>query len=168
MAEKALYILAGYDDRTEEILSGFQNKLYDQGFSGLQTKDIPMHFTMGSYAVEQEEELKNRLGKIAETHRTFDTAFNHVGLFRLPENDVLFVAPEVSREMLALKDEFSDNRDQFNWSPHTTLLIDKPAVIQEATQSVLKEFTSFSGKVTVLHLYEFWPTKHILSVRLAD
>ena len=70
--------------------------------------------------------------------------------------------------MLALKDEFSDNRDQFNWSPHTTLLIDKPAVIQEATQSVLKEFTSFSGKVTVLHLYEFWPTKHILSVRLAD
>ena len=158
MAEKALYILAGYDDRTEEILSGFQNKLYDQGFSGLQTKDIPMHFTMGSYVVEHEEELKNRLEKIAETHRAFDTAFNHV----------LFVAPEVSREMLALKDEFSDNRDQFNWSPHTTMLIDKPAVIQEATQSVLTEFRSFSGKVAVLHLYEFWPTRHILSVRLAD
>ena len=82
MAEKALYILAGYDDRTEEILSGLRNKLYDQGFSGLQTRDIPMHFTMGSYAVEHEEELKNRLEKIAETHRTFDTAFNHVGLFR--------------------------------------------------------------------------------------
>ena len=168
MADKALYILAGYDDQTEEILSGIQHKLYDQGFSGLQTRDIPMHFTLGSYAVEQEEELKKRLGKIAETRRAFDTEFNHVGLFRLPENDVLFIAPEISREMLALKDEFRDSNDQFNWSPHTTMLIDKPAVIQEATQSVLKEFRSFDGKVAVLHLYEFWPTKHILSVRLAD
>lgn len=168
MADKALYILASYDDRTEEILSGIQNKLYDQGFSGLQTRDIPMHFTMGSYAAEQEEELKKRLEKIAETHRAFDTAFNHVGLFRLPENDVLFIAPEVSREMLALKDKFGDSRDQFSWSPHTTMLIDKPVTVQEATQFVLKEFSSFSGKVTLLHLYEFWPTRHILSVRLAD
>ena len=167
MADKALYILAGYDDQTEEILSGIQQKLYDQGFSGQQTKDIPMHFTLGSYAVEQEEELKKRLEKIAETRRAFDTEFNHVGLFRLPENDVLFIAPEISREMLALKDEFRDSNDQFNWSPHTTMLIDKPAVIQEATQSVLKEFRSFDGKVAVLHLYEFWPTRHILSVRLA-
>lgn len=168
MANKALYILAGYDDRTEEILSGIQKKLYDQGFSGLQTRDIPMHFTLGSYPVEQEDELKARLARIAETHKAFDTSFNHVGLFRLPQNDVLFIAPEISREMLALKDEFRDSRDQFNWSPHTTMLIDKPAVIQEATQSVLKEFASFSGKVAYLHLYEFWPTRHILSVQLAD
>ena len=111
MAEKALYVLAGYDGRTEEILSGMQKKLYDMGFFGVQTRDIPMHFTMGSYAVEQEEELKTRLERIAETHRAFDTAFNHIGLFRLPENDVLFIAPEVSREMLKLKDEnsFSTN-----------------------------------------------------------
>ena len=168
MANKALYILAGYDDRTEEILSGIQKKLYDQGFSGLQTRDIPMHFTLGSYPVEQEDELKARLARIAETHKAFDTSFNHVGLFRLSQNDVLFIAPEISREMLALKDEFRDSRDQFNWSPHTTMLIDKPAVIQEATQSVLKEFASFSGKVAYLHLYEFWPTRHILSIRLAD
>ena len=168
MANKALYILAGYDDRTEEILSGIQKKLYDQGFSGLQTRDIPMHFTLGSYPVEQEDELKARLARIAETHKAFDTSFNHVGLFRLSQNNVLFIAPEISREMLALKDEFRDSRDQFNWSPHTTMLIDKPAVIQEATQSVLKEFASFSGKVAYLHLYEFWPTRHILSVRLAD
>ena len=168
MANKALYILAGYDDRTEKNLSGIQKKLYDQGFSGLQTRDIPMHFTLGSYPVEQEDELKARLARIAETHKAFDTSFNHVGLFRLPQNNVLFIAPEISREMLALKDEFRDSRDQFYWSPHTTMLIDKPAVIQEATQSVLKEFASFSGKVASLHLYEFWPTRHILSVRLAD
>lgn len=168
MAGKALYILAGYDDRTEERLSGIQNRLYELGFSGIQTKNIPMHFTMGSYASDREEELKERLGKIAGTHRAFDVAFNHIGLFRLPENDVLFVAPEVSREMLALKDNFRDDADPFPWSPHTTMLIDRPEIIHEATAAVLKEFTPFAGKVTVLHLYEFWPARHILSVRLAE
>ena len=160
MAGKALYILAGYDDRTEEQLSGIQNRLYKLGFSGIQTKNIPMHFTMGSYAADCEKELKERLGKVARTHRTFDVAFNHIGLFRLPENDVLFIAPEVSREMLSLKDNFQDNADPFPWSPHTTLLIDRPAV--------LKEFSPFAGKVTVLHLYEFFPARHILSVQLAE
>ena len=46
MAEKALYILAGYDDQTEEYLAGIQKKLYEQGFSGTQTKDISMHITI--------------------------------------------------------------------------------------------------------------------------
>ena len=37
-----------------------------------------------------------------EDHGAFSTSFNHVGLFRLPQNDVLFIAPEVSREKTAL------------------------------------------------------------------
>ena len=168
MAGKALYILAGYDDRTEDRLSGIRNRLYELGFSGIQTKNIPMHFTIGSYAADREEELKERLGKIAAAHGAFDVAFNHIGLFRLPENDVLFVAPEISREMLTLKDSFLDNADLFPWSPHTTLLIDRPEIVHEATAAVLKEFAPFAGKVTVLHLYEFFPARHILSVRLAE
>ena len=168
MAGKALYILAGYDDRTDERLSGIQNRLYELDFSGIQTKNIPMHFTMGSYAADREEELKERLGKIAAAQGAFDVAFNHIGLFRLPKNDVLFVAPEVSRKMLSLKDSFLDSEDSFPWSPHTTLLIDRPEIIHEATAEVLKEFAPFAGKVTVLHLYEFFPARHILSVRLAE
>ena len=36
-----------------------QTKLYELEFFGSQTKDIPMHFTLGSYSIEQEEELNN-------------------------------------------------------------------------------------------------------------
>ena len=64
MENRSLYILAGYDDKTEEILSGIQNKLYDLGFSGTQTKDIPMHFTLGSFDTSMEDELKARLENI--------------------------------------------------------------------------------------------------------
>ena len=31
---------------------------------------------------------------------------------------------------------------------------------------VVNEFSSFNGKVTSLHLYEFWPTRPILTVEL--
>lgn len=166
MAEKKLYVLAGYDDRTEEILAEMQNKLYKLGFCGIQTTNIPMHFTLGSYDTYQEEELKVRLAETAETHDAFSASFNHVGLFRLPQNDVLFIAPEVSREMLRLKDRFMDSKDGFNWSPHTTLLIDHADIIQKAIPAVLDGFAPIEGKVTVLHLYEFRPTRHILSVQL--
>ena len=135
MAEKLLYVLAGYDDDTEEKLSGMQDKLYELGFTGVQTKDIPMHFTLGSFDVSREH--------------------------------VLFVKPEENREMLALREHFRDNVDVFPWAAHTTLLIDKPDVIQVAQTHVMEEFRPFSGKVTTLYLYEFFPARHILSVRLS-
>ena len=148
------------------ILAGMQEKLYGMGFTGIQTKNIPMHFTLGSYSTDREAELKARLTEIAETQEAFPVSFSHIGLFRLPQNDVLFAAPSVTREMLALKDRFMDSSDPFSWSPHTTLLIDKPDVVQQAIPAVLDGFSSMDGKVTVLHLYEFWPTRHILSVSL--
>ena len=166
MADKALYVLAGYDGRTEKVLSGMQKRLYELGFSGFQTKDIPMHFTLGSYGTEQEEELKARLAAVAETRGAFPVSFSHIGLFRLPDNVVLFAAPDAGREMLRLKDCFADSRDPFGWTPHTTLLIDRPDVIQKALPVVLDGFSAFGGEVSVLHLYEFWPARHVLSVPL--
>ena len=167
MENKSLYILAGYDDLTESKLAGMQKKLYDLGYDGIQTKNIPMHFTLGSYDLDMEDELIARLNKLGETTKAFNVAFNHVGLFKLPETEVLFIAPEVSREMLDLKDNFLDNKDVFGWSAHTTLLIDKPDIIHDAIPNVLDEFNSFEGKVSRLYLYEFWPTRHILTIELS-
>ena len=166
MENKSLYILAGYDDKTEEVLSGMQNRLYEKGFSGVQTKDIPMHFTLGSYSTEQEEELKERLIKIRENYPAFDVSFNHIGLFKLPETEVLFVAPDVSKEMLGLKGFFMDSNDKFKWTAHTTLLIDKPDEIQRAIPLVMDDFSPLEGKVNTLYLYEFWPTRLVATVKL--
>lgn len=166
MEEKHLYILAGYDDQTEKRLSDMQNRLYELGYTGVQTKDIPMHFTLGLFDTDQEEELKERLEKISGTFSSFDVSFSHIGLFKLPETEVLFVAPEVSKEMLALKDLFLDSKDKFSWSAHTTLLIDKPEEIQKALPVVMEEFSGFEGKVTGLYLYEFWPTRKISKISL--
>ncbi|MBR3470348.1 MAG: 2'-5' RNA ligase family protein [Lachnospiraceae bacterium] len=167
MAEKALYVLAGYDDETERELARIQNVLYEKGFSGSQTKGIPMHFTLGSYDTSREEELKERLEQIAKTQAAFPAGFNHIGLFTLPASDVLFLQPEITTEMLQLKDCFKDNMDTFPWSPHTTLLIDKREEILRAIPIVEEEFKPMTSKVSALYLYEFWPTRHILTVQLS-
>ena len=53
---KFLCVLAGYDYNTGSKLQGIQDHLYEIGFDGVQTKDIPMHITLGTYEVTKEEE----------------------------------------------------------------------------------------------------------------
>lgn len=80
-------------------------------------------------------------------------------------DSVLFIAPDSSKELLELKENFGES---FGWTPHTTMIIDKPEVILKTLPIVIKEFSSFCGQITTLHLYEFWPTRHILSVCLMN
>lgn len=163
MESKALYVMAGYDDNTEKYLAGIQNKLYEQGFVGRQTKNIPQHITLGSFPVDKEEELKEMLQKLGDTQKAFEISFNHVGIFG--GSNVLFVAPDSNKELLEMKEEFGES---FGWTPHTTMIIDEPDVVLKALPIVMNEFTAFEGKITTVHLYEFWPTRHILSVRLKE
>ena len=161
MSDKALYILAGYDDKTEKYLSSIQNKLYEHGFIGTHTKNIPQHITLGSFSTDKESELKKLLQDLSKEMKSFEITFNHIGIFG--GSKVLFVAPDTNYKLLELKERFGDSYD---WTPHTTMIIDDPDTIFEALPLVMKEFTAFEGKVTSLHLYEFFPTRHILTVDL--
>ena len=159
---KALYILAGYDDNTEKYLSGIQNKLYESGFVGTQTKNIPMHTTLGSFPCEKEEELIEFLKKLSAETKAFEVTFNHIGMFG--GGNVLFIAPDANHRLLDLKEKFGSS---YNWAAHTTMLIDDARVVQQALPVVLEQFKAFGGKVSKLHLYEFFPTRHIISVDLS-
>ena len=158
---KALYVLAGYDDNTEAYLAGIQNKLYEAGFTGTQTKNIPMHITMGSFPCEKEEEMIEMMKKLSEEVAGFDITFNHIGMFG--GGNVLFIAPDTNRELLDLKELFGTS---YNWAAHTTMLIDSADVIGKALPVVIDNFKAFAGRVEKLHLYEFFPTRHIISVNL--
>ena len=81
MSNKALYVLAGYDDKTEKYLSNIQNKLYERGFTGTHTKNIPQHITLGSFSTDKESELKNLLQKVSKQTKPFEITFNHIGIF---------------------------------------------------------------------------------------
>lgn len=161
MENKFLCVMAGYDDDTENHLAGIQKNLYAVGLTGQHTKNIPQHITLQTYPTDQEAEVVQTLQKIAADTDPFDVCFSHIGIFS--GGKVLFIAPDKDSALIALKEKFGPS---FDWTPHTTMLIDKPENIQQALPLVVKEFSSFHGKVTCLHLYEFWPTRHISTVRL--
>lgn len=158
--DKILCVLAGYDLQTEKYLASIQQTLYDAGFVGTQTKDIFMHITLGTFSPSDEEMLIERM-KVAAESTSFELTFNHIGIFG--GSKVLFVAPDPNRELFSLKEHFGFYD---NWTPHTTLLIDEPETIFRAAPTVAEQFHAFLGRVTSLHLYEFWPTRQIFSIPL--
>lgn len=94
MSDKALYVMAGYDDKTEYYLANIQNKLYERGFIGTHTKNIPQHITLGSFSIDKESELKNILQELSKQIKPFEITFNHIGIFG--GSKVLFVAPDTN------------------------------------------------------------------------
>ena len=163
MENKALYILAGYDDPTERRLAGIQDNLYSHGFTGTHTKNIPQHITLGSFPLDQETRLVDLVRKAAESTAPFSVVFSHTRIFA--GGRVLFIAPDINRKLLELKEQFGPGQ---GWTPHTTMLIDEPEIILKALPEVIKNFSAFEGTVSSLHLYEFFPARHILSVKLKN
>jgi 2'-5' RNA ligase len=161
MENKALYVLAGYDEMTEGILSNLQQKLFVHGFSGTQTPDIPGHITLGSFDTSRETELVEKLQAVAKGTGSIKITFSHVGIFG--GSKVIFVAPDTNHPLLTLKEEFGDSD---HWTAHTTMLIDDPEVIFHALPVLLGHFKAFSGYIEYLYLYEFWPTRLIRKEKL--
>lgn len=163
MSDKFLCVLAGYDDDTSARLDELQQALYDASFSGVQTKGIPMHATLAYADCADEEQMIRQLRQVAADTPPFDVTFNHIGIFG--GGRVLFVAPDVSHALLELKENFGSSD---NWTAHTSMLIDEPEIIHAAIPHLLREFSAFRGQIDRLHLYEFQPPRHILTVKLGD
>jgi 2'-5' RNA ligase len=161
MADKILCVLAGYDEKTEARLAALQNRLYENGFAGTQTRNIPQHITLGTFSPEEEEALLPRMRQAAGECAPFPVTFNHAGVFGGAR--VLFIAPDISHELLRLKEHFGP---ACGWTAHTTMLIDEPQTIYQALPLVMEGFSAFAGEVSSLHLFEFLPTRHILSLPL--
>lgn len=136
-------------------------ELYKKGYDGEHTKDLPQHITLGTFRVSQEMEIRELLKKVAAKTEAFTITFNHVGIFG--GSKVLFIAPDLNRKLLELKENFSDSH---NWTPHTTMLIDKPNIIYQALPIVADKFEAFEGYINYIYLYEFWPTRFICSEKL--
>jgi 2'-5' RNA ligase len=154
--EKFLCVMAGYDINTEKQLAELQNHLFENGFIGKQTKNLPQHITLGTYEVSREIEVRELIKNVTYKVKPFSITFSHIGIFG--GSEVLFIAPDPNRALLDLKENFGES---YNWTPHTTMLIDKPDVIYRALPFVAHDFKGFEGRIESIYLYEFWPTRYI-------
>lgn len=164
MRDKFLCVMTQFDKETEEKLGGIYKGLSEAGFVGNQTPNLPYHITLGTFELEKENELKELLKKVASSTSKIQVSFNHIGLFGM---EVLFAAPSVSHELLNLQENFNSSyANDLNWAPHATIIIDKSEVIQKAIPIVAQNFSSFSGYIESISLYEFWPTRFIVEEKL--
>lgn len=164
MEGKFLYVMAKYDEETEIKLNKIKKALFDAGIKGSETSDFPNHITLGSFELDKECELKDKIKKLCKNTKRIPVSFNNIGLFGMK---VLFIAPSVTHELLNLQEPFNSSYpNNFNWVAHTTMILDEPEVIQKALPIVAENFSSFSGYIESIVLYEFFPSRFILEEKL--
>jgi len=160
MQDKALYFIANFDEETQGVLAGYYDILYQNGFVGKQTKDIPYHFTLGSRSVNHEEQMINELDIICSETSCIDISLGYIGLFG---QRVIFVAPCMNFELQRLQNRFFNDGGIgcHKWAAHATLLWDEPQVILKAIPIITEKFKPFKARIESVALYEFFPKRFI-------
>ncbi len=152
--DKFLCVLGVFDRETERMLAEYQQAVFKEGFTGRQTMGIPFHVTLGTYAPTDGAMLQERVRELEMP--PVEVQFNHMGLFQGQE--VLFLAPDVNRELLDLKEAFGVEK---GWTAHTTMLIDSRQNCLRAAEVLGECFRRFSGRIDRVELYEFFPAKKL-------
>ena len=167
MQEKFLGLIAQFDKETQNIIAGYYDILCQNGFIGNQTKDIPYHFTLGSYSysIDCEKQLINDCERICSETGCIDIKLDHIGLFGLK---VLFIEPNMNFELLKLQQSFFPDcgNGYHPWAAHATLLLDEPEIILKALPIVAENFKPFKARIESVALYEFFPKRLIKECRL--
>ena len=165
MQEKALYLAAIFDERTQSVFAELYGILQRNGFVGTQTKNLSYHITLGSRGVEFENQTVRDLEIICAETRCFDINLAHIGLFGL---NVLFISPNMNYELLNLERKFFPDccNGYHPWSAHATLLIDEPNTVYNALPIVAEHFKPFKARIESVELYEFFPAREITSSKL--
>ena len=103
-AEKRLYVLAELDQRTQTEGIRLYSRLTAAGFSGRQTPGLPYHITLESFPCEEEGKVLSAVQKASGETEPISLTFSHIGVFG--GGNVLFLAPDCTRELPARRREF--------------------------------------------------------------
>ena len=106
MEDKRIYLVALLDEASNKKMATIYDELLQAGLVGEQTKNIPYHFTLGSFDLESEKEILENAQSICLKTKTFDISIHHIGLFGLK---VLFLAPSINTELLTLYNDLVPN-----------------------------------------------------------
>ena len=162
--EKFLTVYAVLDNCSQQKLTHLQSELFKLGDFGTQTMDIPFHISLGSFPVEDEQELTKRIEEVSLDYHKFNIKLNRINHF----NDaVLFVEPEITLDLKELHDLFDNNyANGFPWVPHITMFCGNQASVVKAKKVLESNFIPFEAIITSLEMGEFFPTRLIINRNL--
>lgn len=144
MNQNAVCILALPDEHTAQHILGFREWMTAQGFS-LQAQPLPPYLLLGVYPASVAGDMPAVVRGAAPRTRAFSLTFSHVGITQ--DGCTLFLAPDVNRPLLALRDRLPQCRGCLVHMP----LISAPApVIQQALPYVTANFGPTDARITAL------------------
>ncbi|MDE6660970.1 MAG: 2'-5' RNA ligase family protein [Anaeroplasmataceae bacterium] len=155
--DKFLTVYAVLDEETQKTLTHLQNEILNAFPNGTQTMDIPFHISLGSFPVEMEEELVERMRNLS--YHSNPSPIELMGMDHF-NHQVIFVKPTLTEDLKTLHQAFLGNySDGFPWVPHITLYCGK----EEEGKEILKQFSfsKASAKIVGLEIGEFFPTRII-------
>ncbi len=156
---KFLTVFAVFDDATQQKLKAFQDRVLSLGYPGTQTMDIPFHISLGSFKVEDEQELKAKIKEVCSQKDGFEINLNKVNHFN---NRVLFIEPEENIQLRCLHNLFDNNfADGFPWHAHATIFCGNEEQVIEAKKCLKDIFKPVKAKITGIQMGEFFPTRMI-------
>ena len=165
MAESFLTLMAEYCDEDQEKISVWYDALQNAGFEGTQTKGLKHHISLCMFPLEMEKEAIEITKQAAVNFSKFQVSLRHVGV--MPGGKVLFAAPDMCDELTALQKACDQGKHiGLPFLPHTTMLIDDTDTIGKALPVLMEKFAPMTATIDRLHLCAFWPTRHIIEVKL--
>ena len=158
--DKFLTVFAVFDDATQRKLKTFQDRVLRLGYLGTQTMDIPFHISLGSFKVEDEQELIAKIKEVCSQEYRFEINLSKVNHFN---NRVLFIEPEENIQLRCLHDLFDGNfADGFPWHAHVTIFCGSEEQVIETKQCLNDIFKPVKAKITGIQMGEFFPTRMII------
>ena len=165
MAESFLCLMADLDEGVQKYMTAWYEELQKAGFTGTQTPNLPYHISLATYPLEMEDEVLANVKEVASEFSQVEVHLSHIGMFA--GGQVLFAAPERNPELDKLQEACQMGvPQQYGFTPHTTILIDDPKVVHAALPTFVKCFRPMTGRITRLHLCDFWPTREIAALEL--
>jgi len=165
MAEEIIVLMADLDDKSQEMLNNLYDTLLERDFKGQQTKGLPYHISIATFSLDKEREVIGLTKDICNKTSSFN--IDVTGIKTFPGESILYASIANSEELLELRNKITiETKEDYSWTPHITLLIDEPKIVEKALPIVQKSFRPFKANVTKLHLCAFWPTREILSTKL--
>ena len=158
--KKFITVMAVLDEESQRRIQAIRDGFTAACGEDTYTPPVPFHITLGSYPVEDTQEIVRRMHEVAGSTRVCPVRFVGPGHFG---NVVRFLTPEIDDALRRLHNHFdSDYANGYpGWLPHVT-------VYRHAapTEAAWPAYDPFDAKIVAIELGEFFPAKFIARAAL--
>lgn len=160
--EKFITVMAILDGESQKKFQELNEIMRQEcGEKDGKTQGIPYHISLGSYAVEDTEEIVERMKQVCKQTKGFPIEFKGLQLLN---KRIYIMKPEINDNLMDLHLHFdSDYANNYpEWLPHATVYISEEDMEFKLCWNILSRMQKMrNARIVGIELGEFFPAKFI-------